>query len=255
MHARLRPVIHQFSYGVFFLRVPLSILSSIENRWTSLNRFNLLSLYESDYGPRDGSDLLSWAQSLLAANDITAADGEIVLQTFPRLFGYVFNPISIFYCYDTSGAMRAAICEVSNTFGERHHYLVAHNDARPIVVSDWLYARKALHVSPFCEVRGVYRFCFEQGLSRAFAQIDYFDNGAEHDKLIVTTLYGSAEPLNSRRAIVALLRFPLMTVGVVARIHWQAFKLWKKRVPFFGKPAPPAQPTTKSLPSISTATD
>jgi len=255
MHRRLRPQEHQFSYGVFFLRVPLSTLSSIRNRWTSLNRFNLLSLDVKDYGPGDGSDLFSWARTLLAANGLSAANGEVVLQTFPRLLGYVFNPISIWYCYDDANALRAAICEVRNTFGERHHYLVSHADARPIVASDWLLARKVLHVSPFCEVRGIYRFRFEQDESRAFAQIDYFDGASDDDKLIATTIHGVPQPLNSRSAIAAFVRFPLMTMGVVARIHWQAFKLWKKRIPFFSKPEPPLLAVTRGLSSISSSSD
>ena len=255
MHRRIRPHEHQFSYGVFFLRIPLSTLSSIENRWTSLNRFNLLSLDARDYGAGDGSDLLSWARTLLKENGLSAANGEVVLQTFPRLLGYVFNPISIWYCYDEAGAMRAAICEVRNTFGECHHYLVAHADVRPIVATDWLLARKVFHVSPFCEVRGGYRFRFEQIDGRAFAQIDYFDGPCDQDKLIATTIHGVPEPLNSRSAIAAFARFPLMTLGVVARIHWQALKLWRKRVPFFSKPEPPPLAVTRSLSSISAATD
>jgi DUF1365 family protein len=248
MHRRLRPAEHQFSYGVFFLRIPLSQWSAVGNRWLSINRFNLLSLYTKDYGARDGSDLASWARQLLAVHGVTAADGEIVLQTFPRLLGYVFNPISIWYCYDKSGAMRAAICEVSNTFGERHNYLVSHEDGRPITASDWLVARKVFHVSPFCEIRGHYRFRFEQDAGRSFAQIDHFDGASDNDKLIVTTVHGTPEALDSRSVIRAFIGFPLMTLGVVARIHWQAWKLWRKRVPFFAKPEPPALLTTRSLP-------
>jgi DUF1365 family protein len=248
MHRRLRPTEHQFSYGVFFLRLPLSQLSVARNRWLSINRFNLLSLYTKDHGARDGTDVERWARALLETNGLAVADGEIVLQTFPRLLGYVFNPISIYYCYDKSGVMRAAICEVSNTFGERHNYLVAHEYGEPILASDWLVARKVFHVSPFCEIRGYYRFRFEQDSSRAFAQIDHFDGNADDDKLIVTTIHGTPQPLTSANAVSTFLRFPLMTIGVVARIHWQAWKLWRKSVPFFAKPEPPSLQTTRSYP-------
>ena len=255
MHRRLRPAAHQFSYGVFFLRLPLSQLSTTRNRWLSLNRFNLLSLYTKDYGARDGIDIEGWARALLDTNGLSGADGEIVLQTFPRLLGYVFNPISIYYCYDKSGLMRAAICEVSNTFGEHHNYLVAHADGGPITASDWLVARKVFHVSPFCEVRGYYRFRFQQDASRAFAQIDHFDGNADDDKLIVTTIHGAPQPLTSRSAISTFLKFPLMTLGVVARIHWQALQLWKKNVPFFAKPEPPSLSTTLSHTKLSIIND
>lgn len=245
LHKRLRPVEHKFSYGVFFVRVSVSRFNEAGNRWLSINGFNLLSLKTSDYGPRDGSSLLDWAQALLVREGVSSADGEIVLQTFPRILGYVFNPISVWYCFDRAGALRAAICEVSNTFGERHNYLVAHQDQRPIEPGDWLIARKVFHVSPFCEVRGHYRFRFEQTGERAFAQIDYYD-GAEHtDKLLITTISGEPEALTTSAALYAFFRYPLMTFGVVARIHLQAVKLWLKRVKFHAKPAPPITETTR----------
>jgi uncharacterized protein len=256
MHRRLRPADHQFSYGVFFLRLPLSSLTreqnphprALGNRWFSLNRFNLLSFHERDHGARDGSSLEDWARKLLMTHGVTHADGEIVLQTFPRLLGYVFNPISIWYCYDRQQVLRAAICEVANTFGEHHNYLVSHADGREIVASDWLTARKVFHVSPFCEVRGFYRFRFEQNAGRAFAQIDYFDGAADDDKLVITTIHGLPQPMTAAAAFSAFVRYPLMTVAVVTRIHWQAFKLWRKKVPFFAKPPLPDFETTRSLP-------
>ena len=245
MHRRLIPVGHAFSYGVFYLRVPLSQIAMLPNRWFSVNRFNLLSFFTRDYGARDGTDLATWAQKILREHGIKKADGEIVLQTFPRILGYVFNPISIWYCYDQAGLLRAAICEVSNTFGEHHNYLLAHDDARAITPDDWLNAEKCFHVSPFCEVRGQYRFRFEQTSSRAFAEIDYYVGATNTDKLMVTTIHGTPRPLTSRAALRAFLVYPLMTFGVVIRIHWQAVKLWVKRVPWFSKPAPPVIETTR----------
>ena len=258
-HRRFRPVAHQFSYRVFFLRLPLSRLHEMGNRWLSKDRFNLLSFMTRDHGPRDGSSLEAWMRDLLLREGIDRADGEIVLQTFPRVLGYVFNPISIWYCFDARGQLRAALAEVSNTFGERHNYLLAHADQRPITAGDWLTSRKVLHVSPFCEVKGHYRFRFEQVAGRAFAQIDYYDANDAGDiasgdtasgdagKLIVTTLHGSVEALTSRAALRAFLSHPLMTFGVVARIHWHALKLWLKRVPFFHKPEPPSLHTTRQF--------
>ncbi len=248
-HKRFRPVEHQFSYDVFFLRLPLSRLSELGNRWLSKDRFNLLSFATRDYGPHDGSNLETWLRDLLLREGIDSADGELVLQTFPRILGYVFNPISIWYCFDQRGELRAALAEVSNTFGERHNYLVAHADQRVIQAGDWLTARKVLHVSPFCEVKGHYRFRFEQVAGRAFAQIDYFDGNDltadDAGKLIVTTMHGTAQPLTSRTALRAFLSHPLMTIGVVGRIHWHALKLWLKHVPFFTKPEPPSLETTR----------
>ncbi len=247
-HKRFRPVAHQFSYSVFFLRLPLSRIDEIGNRWLSRDRFNLLSFAMRDHGPRDGSSLEAWMRGLLAREGIESADGEIVLQTFPRLLGYVFNPVSVWYCFDSAGQLRAALAEVSNTFGERHNYLVAHADQRPILAGDWLMSKKVFHVSPFCEVKGHYHFRFEQVAGRAFAEIDYFDaEDAGAARLMVTTLHGAPEALTSQSALRAFLGHPLMTFGVVARIHWQALKLWLKRVPFFTKPMPPSLSTTHQL--------
>ncbi len=246
-HKRVRPIEHAFSYAAFFLRVPLSQLDRLGNRWFSRNRFNLLSFYERDYGPRDGSSLEAWMRALLKREGIHAADGDIVLQTFPRLLGYVFNPISVWYCLDRDGQLRAALCEVSNTFGEHHNYLLAHADQRPIGPGDWLTARKVFHVSPFCAVKGHYRFRFEQTAGRAFTEIDYYAGhaGDDREKLLVTTLHGAPEPLNAASALRTFLRHPLMTFAVVLRIHSQALRLWLKRLPYFQKPEPPAFETTR----------
>ncbi len=223
-------------------------MQALGNRWLSKDRFNLLSFMTHDYGPRDGSSLEAWVRALLQGQGVDTADGEIVLQTFPRLLGYVFNPISIWYCHDRDGRLRAALCEVSNTFGEHHNYLVAHPDQRPIAAGDWLAARKMFHVSPFCEVKGHYRFRFEQTGARAFAEVDYFDADelvADAAKLLVTTIHGTPSPLDASTTLRAFFGYPLMTISVVARIHWHALKLWIKRVPFFTKPSPPATQTSR----------
>jgi uncharacterized protein len=244
VHQRLRPTAHRFAYRVFFLRIPLSQLDGLSNRWLSRERFNLLSFYARDYGPRDGSDLIAWARARLAAAGRHDIDGEIVVQTFPRLLGYVFNPISIWYCYDRAGVLRAAICEVSNTFGERHDYVLNPQDHAPIAATTWLTATKQLHVSPFCEVRGHYRFRFEQLAAHCSAHIDYYDSASDDLPLLLTTIAGTPTALNARATLRAFCGYPLFTLGVVARIHLQAFKLWRKRVPWFRKPPPPSLETS-----------
>jgi DUF1365 family protein len=241
-HARRRPVRHAFAYPVFFLRVPLSGLAAAGRGIFSVDRWNLLSLMTRDHGPRDGSPLEPWVRGELARAGVKGADGEILLQAFPRVLGYVFNPISIYYCHDREGRLRAALCEVSNTFGERHNYLLAHADGRPIARRDWMRADKVFHVSPFCEVEGSYRFRFAGDEGRQFAQIDYHDR---EGRLLVTAIEGEARPIDGASLARALLGYPLMTAGVVARIHWQALRLWLKRVPWFTKPQPPLQETTR----------
>lgn len=241
-HCRRRPVRHAFTYPVFFLRVPLSAWASAGRGVFSIDRPNLLSLRARDHGPRDGTPLEPWVRRHLERVGIRGADGDIVLQAFPRVLGYVFNPISVFYCYDRAGALRAVLCEVSNTFGERHNYALAHADGRPIGPRDWLRSDKVFHVSPFCDVEGHYRFRFSGDDTGQFVHIDYHDT---QGKLLVTAMDGRAEPVTGRALARALVAQPLLTLGVVARIHWQAVWLWAKRVPFFRKPAPPLAETTR----------
>src|SRR6476661_5529786 len=156
-HTRLRPARNAFAYGVFFLRLPLRSLGAAPfgGRLFSRNRFNLLSFHDADHG--DGCQApLDWIDGLLKREGIADADGEIWLQTFPRVLGYVFNPVSFWFCHTKDGALRAVLCEVNNTFGERHCYLLDGGGTMPYGVE--LTARKTFHVSPFCAIAGGYRF-------------------------------------------------------------------------------------------------
>jgi len=243
-HRRLRPADHAFSYRTYALRLPLRTLATEAgvwgNRWFSHNRFNLLSFHDRDHG--DGTlTPLAWISHILQQAGIHDATGEIWLQTFPRVLGYVFNPISFWFCERPDGNLRAVLCEVNNTFGERHCYLletgVALKNGEPLT------AAKAFHVSPFCEVAGHYVFRFMSAPPdavhplRTLARIDYYD---AQGPLLQTSISASAYPLDSKHCLSAFIRFPMMTLGVVLRIHWQALKLWIKRVPFLRKPEPPA---------------
>jgi DUF1365 family protein len=223
---------------VFFLRLPLTRLEGCANALFSIEAPNLFSLRYRDYGARDGSHPLAWIRALLADEGLGCADGEVWLQTFPRVLGYVFNPVSFWFCEDRAGRTRAVLAEVNNTFGERHCYLLAHPDRRPIADGDELCVRKVLHVSPFCTLAGGYRFRFRNTGRLRMARIDYAD---EVGPLLLTSIAGSARELRAAPLARALLTHPLMTFGVIARIHGQAARLWLKRVPYFSKPAPPAQ--------------
>jgi hypothetical protein len=242
MHARLRPKSNVFSYRVWFLRVPLSALDRLRGPLFSIDRPNLFSLRTRDLGPRDGSPWLPWIRALLAENGIDAADGEVWLQCFPRVLGYAFNPVSFWLCHDRAGGLRAVLCEVNNTFGEHHNYLLAHPDQRPIVPGDELAARKVFHVSPFCAVSGGYRFRFETDPAATRVRIDYDD---PQGRMLITTVSGAARPVATAALLRAFFAYPWMTAGVIARIHWQALRLWLKGVPFFSKPLPPVRETTR----------
>ena len=236
-HRRSRPARHAFTYPAFCMRLPLSQLATIESRGIAHNRRGIVSFHDRDHGPCDGSPLLPWIRALLAAEGV-AADGEIVLHAFPRMLGYVFNPVSFWVCHDRAGAVRAVLCEVRNTFGERHLYLLANADGAPLASGVTLAAAKVFHVSPFCDVKGRYAFRFHFGAERWLARIDYFDtDGGE--PLLETWISGQAEALTPAATRGLAWRYRLFTIGVVARIHWQALQLWVKRVPYFTKPAPP----------------
>jgi DUF1365 family protein len=240
-HARLRPARHEFAYRSFFLRLPLRTLAARPWPFRRLprNRFGWFSFHDADHG--DGGDPLAWVDQLLAREGVADADGEVWLHTLPRVLGYVFNPVSFWFCHRSDGALRAVVCEVNNTFGERHCYLLANEDGRPLAWGEELTARKVFHVSPFCKVEGRYRFRFmlaqRPGGDRFIGCIDY--EGPD-GPLLKTSIEGRLAPLDERQLLRIRLAFPAFTFGVIARIHWQALKLWGKRVPFFSKPEPPA---------------
>ena len=239
VHHRHGPARHGFVYPIAFLRLPLSCWATLRVPLLGVDRAGVFSLRTRDHGARDGSDLEPWLRRVLANAALgEACDGAIVLQTFPRMFGYVFNPVSFWFCHDAAGQLRAVLAEVNNTFGERHSYLVAHDDAAPIRDGDSLRARKCFHVSPFFPVAGEYRFRFAVADGRSRVHVDLWEAG---ERRLSTCIDGKLAPLDGRSMARWLVRFPLMTFAVLARIHVQAFHLWRKRVRFHRKPAPPIQ--------------
>ncbi|MFM0006074.1 MULTISPECIES: DUF1365 domain-containing protein [Paraburkholderia] len=238
MHERLRPKHHRFTYPVFYVRCDLDRLASLDSGWFGIDRWRPLSLYRRDHGPRDGRELATWMREQLSAAGVEEANGRIWLQAFPRVFGYAFNPVSFWFCHDRDGRLRALLAEVRNTFGERHSYLLSANGNAPIAANTRLMCRKVLHVSPFCRVEGGYTFRVREASNSASVSIDYHDADG---LLIRTALGGRLTPLTRASALAALLRQPLLTVGVVARIHWQALRLALKKAPFHGKHPAPAR--------------
>lgn len=229
MHRRLRPAVHAFAYPVFYVQLPLRHLASANCAVFSVDRRNLLSFRSRDHGPRDGRPLLPWIEELLARHGLPQG-GEIVLQTFPRVLGYVFNPVSFWYCHDRDGRLVAVLAEVNNTFGGSHSYLL-HQGGRPLAAGDSLRADKRLHVSPFNTVEGGYRFRFQLNGPTQAVCIDYDDAQGE---LLRTAITGRPQRWSAGALLAALARMPFLTVGVMARIHWQALRLWLKGVPFHG---------------------
>ncbi len=237
-HTRLRPARNAFAYPTYFLMLPLRAMRHSGNGELPRNRRAPLSFYDCDHG--DGrADSLAWLDELLHTEGITDATGETWLHCYPRVLGHTFKPVSFWYCHAADNSLRAVVVEVNNTFGERHCYLLD----KPAFGAE-ITATKVFHVSPFCNVEGRYRFrfMFDAARSRTVARIDYDDNAGA---LLQTSVSGTLQPVSTASLRKALFKHPLMTLGVVARIHWQAARLFAKRVKFFKQPPAPTSFVTR----------
>lgn len=236
-HARPRPKRNHFTYGVYNLALPLAQLAQMEAHGLPSSRFGLLSFDRRDHGARvAGGDLEAWLRGILAQFGVTSADGDIVLMTMPRVLGYVFNPVSFWFCLDRAGALRAVLAEVNNTFGDHHSYLCVHDDQRVIAPDDILRSDKVFHVSPFMKVDGHYTFRFAFKPDKLGIWIDYFDRDG---LLLSTSITGTRSAMTAASLRRAFFTHPLLTLKVVALIHWQAIKLFIKGVRYVPRPQPP----------------
>ena len=243
-HARLKPKAHAFAYPTYFLMLPMRHLHAHGGGALALNRRAAISFHDADHG--DGRSAaeggaLGWLLDLLAREGIHDADGEVWLHCYPRVLGYAFKPVSFWYCHRADHRLRAIVVEVNNTFGERHCYLLP--------TPQWgveQTAAKVFHVSPFCHIEGIYRFRFMRTQrasgERTVVRIDHDD---AQGPLLQTSVSGQLEPVSAHSLRRAIWQFPLMTWGVIARIHWQALKLWWQRIPYVPKPHRPSQFVTR----------
>lgn len=249
-HTRLRPAKNGFVYPTYFLMLPMRRLAERPVAALRRNRFGLITFSDRDHG--DGrADALSWLDELLQREGILDAQGEAWLHCYPRVLGLTFKPVSFWYCHRQDASLAAIVVEVNNTFGERHCYLLTGAAEGGLAFGRELRATKVFHVSPFCSVTGGYRFRFmrndwpmapAQGPARTVARIDHDD---AEGPLLQTSVSGELAPLTPQRIRSAFFGVPMMTLGVILRIHWQALRLWLKHVPFFHKPEPPAAPVTR----------
>ena len=242
-HTRLRPARNSFAYSTYFLMLPLRSLRAQTSSALARNRFGLISFFDRDHGD-GGTDSLAWIDALLARENINDAQGEVWLHCYPRVLGYTFKPVSFWYCHRADNTLAAVVVEVNNTFGERHCYLLCGPE---LAYGRELRATKVFHVSPFCDVSGSYRFRFLRTQGDGSEKTDKpqrtvvrLDHDNADGPLIQTSVSGTLVALTAHSARRAFFGMPLMTLMVIGRIHWQAVRLWFKRVPFFRKPAPPA---------------
>lgn len=257
VHARKRPRAHRLRYRVFYLLLDLDELPALDRslRLFGYNRAGLFSFHDRDHGPRDGSDLRSWVDGQLAKAGIEIPGGRVRLLCLPRILGYVFNPISVFYCFDRDGQFKAALYEVSNTFHETHTYLLPVEDDAGTVVHHSF--DKNLYVSPFIPMDCRYHIALRN--PDAHASIAIRETDSEGD-LLAATFHGSRTGMTDGFLSSTFVRFPLLTIKVMVGIHWDALKLWLKRTPVFRHPPKPASSVSilrhsGSLPDVRVRTD
>lgn len=234
MHRRIKPRPHKLRYRVFWTLLDLDELPALGKtlRLFSLERFNLFGFYTADHGDGSITPLRAQAEKHLAAAGIDLDGGTIKLLCMPRILGFVFNPISVYYCYQRDGALAALIYEVHNTFGQRHSYLI------PVdATADALEQRclKSFYVSPFMDMEISYTF----RIRKPAAHVTLTIQGADaQGPVIVASLAGQRRNLTDGTLLKTFVVFPLLTLTVVAGIHWEALKLWIKGMRL--RPRPPA---------------
>ncbi|MGH8403028.1 MAG: DUF1365 domain-containing protein, partial [Gammaproteobacteria bacterium] len=243
MHQRMQQVAYRFVYDVFNLYLDIDELPALQQkcRLFSHNRFNLFSLYDRDVGARENTPLRPWLERLLRQRGIELAGGKVFLLCYPRIFGYVFNPLSLWYCHHSDGSLSAIVCEVHNTFGETHHYILAPAHGGVMAWDAEYRTRKAFHVSPFVQPQAEYHFHFSAPGERVRVLINEFTNDAP---LLNAGMTGTRLPLNDATLLGLFMHIPFLTLKVIGLIHWQALKIWLRGAPFYKKPARPAEGVT-----------
>jgi len=242
VHKRLRPKPHAMSYRVFSLFIDLDRIDAIARslRMFSRNRFNAMSFFDLDHGSRTRADdaatggLAADVRATFTAAGLTSATARVFLLCYPRVFGYSFNPIAVYYGYDADGRLQGAIYEVNNTFGERHSYVVPLQPTDQAGQPHVHGCRKELYVSPFTEMDGRYSFRLtEPGDDMVLAVLLRDAEGA----LLKTHYRADRRPLTDAMIMRLLASIPLVTLKVTAGIHYEALRLWLKGVPLTVKPA------------------
>ena len=256
VHARLKPVGHRFSYRVMSLLIDLDRLevADRQTRLFGVNRRALYSFHEADHGDRDGSSLRLYAQRCAAEHGIDLTGGRVLLLCYPRLFGYTFNPLSVYYCYRADGQPALLIYEVRNTFGYIHAYVlpVTRGDISPAGIRQT--QDKRFYVSPFVEM--AMRYHFRVMLPQDRVKLRILETNSE-GPLLSATFNGQRRILTTRELLRSFFSLPLVTLKIVAAIHWEALRLWLKGVrpvPRPGKTADEGLATEARSDYISTGT-
>ncbi len=243
-HRRFTPRAHFLRYRLFMLLLDLDELDALSNdlRLFAHNRISLLSLHDADHGDGSGP-LRPQVEAQLKAAGLPS-DGPIRLLCLPRVLGYVFNPLSIYFCHRRDGALAAILYEVSNTFGDRHGYLIPVEGDGPVRQA----CDKALYVSPFLAMDLAYDFKVVPPGEDIGVNIDV---SRKRQRVLNAAFAGKRRDLTDTAILRAWLAHPLLTLKVIVGIHWEALKLWLKGATFHRRPAAPAHPVSfKNVPLI-----
>ena len=225
-HERFKPKKHFFSYKTFSLLIDLNEIVNLEKKikFFSYNKFNILSFCDIDHGPRDGSSLLKWVKKTLKKSKINLNLGKIKLLCYPRFFGYVFNPLSIFYCYDKNSKLKIILYEVKNTFDEQHTYIFRCSSSSNLILHK---CNKKFYVSPFIEMKTFYNFRLLKPGKKLDVLIKQND---KNGLLLIARQMGKRLDLTSKNLFIQFLKHPLMSFKVISAIHFEAFRLWLKGI-------------------------
>jgi len=225
-HRRFKPKRHFFKYKTFSLLIDLKEIESLGKKisFFSYNRFNVLSFYDVDHGPRNGTSLVNWVKTRLSDVKINIGTGSIKLLCYPRFFGYVFNPLSIFYCYDDNSKLKAILYEVKNTFNEQHTYVFSASPSSNLILHK---CNKKFYVSPFIEMKTFYNFRL---LNPGKILNVFIKQGDSEGTLLTACQVGKKLEMSSKNLLFQFLKHPLMSFKVILAIHFEALRLWAKGV-------------------------
>ena len=241
-HRRFRPRKHEFTYNLFMALLDIDRIPELmaQSRWTSYNRFNWATFDERDHFGNPALALRERVEQDARAHGVSLPDGPIFLLTHLRYLGYCFNPISFYFCYDRSGHLDAVLAEVNSTFGETRNYWLSRENREPSANALHYRCPKTMHVSPFMEMNLDYEFVLTEPGEKLVAHMNTIERGPASESstpFFDATLALEHEPWTARSVALALLRHPWMTAKVIAAIHWQALRLFLKRVPVYTHPA------------------
>lgn len=236
MHARLKPMGHRFSYRVMSLLIDLDRLEEADRQSPlfGVNRAALYSFHEADHGRRDRSSLRAHVQACATDHGIDLTDGRVLLLCYPRLLGFVFNPLSVYFCHRADGALALIIYEVRNTFGDIHSYVLPVRPGEADAAGIRQQQDKQFYVSPFVEMAMRYHFRILPPTDTVRLRILETDR---QGPLLAATFSGSRRALTTTALLRSFVTLPMVTMKIVAAIHWEALRLWLKGARLVARPA------------------